>query len=182
MNIFRTYLVRKDQQAVALAITDALGYPEKGMLIVPVEDAGDDIAYISSGIVDDDSPLHGTAAELLAALDARNPEHTITLADCELFTGEVDLTDAEPFGQMDMIRAEVTASADPSAYPEWEQPQGTVGMYDRDAIVRHAGTVWKSLLPFNVWEPGTSGWRLLWSAGDDGPVAPPMKKHCSTAI
>lgn len=172
MNVFRTYLVRASDGPLAVAICDALGYPEKGMFVVQVNDGGNTVGYISTGIVDDDSPIHADAAGLLTALNERNPGHGITLAQCQQFRDALDLTDAEPFGRMDAIRAEIAASADPLSFPEWQQPQGTVGMYDRDDIVRHGGNLWKSMVRFNVWEPGVSGWRPLWSSEGGEPLPP----------
>ena len=68
MNVFRTYIIKAAAGPVALSITDALGYPERGMFTSKVDDAGSTIGYVSSGIVDDASPLHKPAADLLAAL------------------------------------------------------------------------------------------------------------------
>lgn len=45
--------------------------------------------------------------------------------------------------------------------PPWVQPQpGVEGRehYDLDAVVFHAGRLWRSTTPVNVWEPGVSGW------------------------
>lgn len=41
----------------------------------------------------------------------------------------------------------------------WVQPLGAFDAYLRDAVVSHKGKTWESLLDFNVWEPGISGWR-----------------------
>lgn len=41
---------------------------------------------------------------------------------------------------------------------EWVQPQGAHDAYPVDWIVVHNGIEWVNLTPFNVWEPGVSGW------------------------
>lgn len=41
----------------------------------------------------------------------------------------------------------------------WVQPTGAHNAYMRDISITHEGKVWESLLDFNVWEPGKSGWR-----------------------
>ena len=160
MTVFRTYIIKAAAGPTAVAITDALGYPEKGMFTSKVADAGTTVGYVSSGIVDDDSPLNKSAAELLAALTARKPGHGITLAQCQAFKDALDQTDAEPFPRMDLIRKEIKASL--SAQP-WVQPQGTVGMYALDAVVTDGGYTWISTIKDNVWRPGTSGWRRAWT-------------------
>ena len=156
-NVFRTYILRAAQGPVAQAITDALGYPEKGMFVSEIDDEGTLIGYISSGIVDSESPIHKPAADLLAAITARNPGHGITLEQCQQFKDALDQTDAEPFPRMDLIRKEIKASL--SAVP-WVQPQGTEGMYPLDAVVTDEGVTWISTLDNNAWKPGVSGcWR-----------------------
>lgn len=41
----------------------------------------------------------------------------------------------------------------------WEQPQGAHDAYKEGAVVTHNGQQWRSTIPANVWEPGTSpGW------------------------
>lgn len=44
---------------------------------------------------------------------------------------------------------------------EWIQPTGTHDAYREGAIVEHHDKEWESTTPFNVWEPGVSGWRPL---------------------
>ena len=47
----------------------------------------------------------------------------------------------------------------------WQQPIGPATAYPLDATVEHAGKTWISLLQFNVWEPGVSGWREVVAEG-----------------
>ena len=42
---------------------------------------------------------------------------------------------------------------------EWKQPLGAHDAYRLDAITTHDGKEWVSLVDFNVWEPGVTGWR-----------------------
>lgn len=167
MNVFRTYIVKAADGPLAVAICDALGYPEKGMFVAQVD--GGAVGYISTGIVDA-SPIHLDAAGLLAALDDRSPGHGITLAQCEAFKRALDATDDEPFARMEFVRQEIALGA--TAVP-WVQPTGAVDAYAKDAVVSYGGQAWRSLIDANVWAPGVSGWRLLWATTS----APPEWKQ-----
>lgn len=48
---------------------------------------------------------------------------------------------------------------DPSAIPEWQQPEST-NPYMKGDKVTHNGKTWESLIDNNVWEPGTN--ETLW--------------------
>lgn len=48
--------------------------------------------------------------------------------------------------------------ADPSEIPEWEQPDST-NPYMKGDQVTHNGDTWESEIDYNVWEPGTYGWK-----------------------
>lgn len=157
MFVFRTFMVPASLAAKAVAITDALGYPHKGMFIVPV----DNVAMISTGAIDADSPLLGTASALWEAVQAGTPG-SVTMADCAALVAALDLTEAEPHGRMDFVRDEV---ADAVTAPAWVQPTGAHDAYPMDAAVTHAGKGWRNLTPANVWEPSVSGWRELWGQG-----------------
>ena len=50
---------------------------------------------------------------------------------------------------------------DPTAVPEWEQPDST-NPYMKGDKVKHNGKVWMSLVDNNVWEPGVTGTAALW--------------------
>lgn len=50
---------------------------------------------------------------------------------------------------------------DPSAVPEWEQPDST-NPYMKGDKVKHNGKTWVSLVDNNVWEPGAAGTAALW--------------------
>ena len=47
----------------------------------------------------------------------------------------------------------------------WSQPQGAHDAYMKGDQVTIDGRTWESLIDFNVWEPGTSGWREVVSEG-----------------
>ena len=48
-------------------------------------------------------------------------------------------------------------TSDPE-WPTWVQPQGTVGIYNKDAKAMHLGIRWISDVDNNTWEPGVFGW------------------------
>lgn len=174
VNVFRTYTVKVADGPLAVAICDALGYPERGMFTAEVVDGDPEtapaVAYVSSGVVDSESPIHLDAAGLLAALNERSPGHGITLAQCEAFKHALDATDDEPFARMEFVRQEIALGA--TAVP-WVQPTGAMDAYAKDAVVSHSGQAWRSLIDANVWAPGVSGWRLLWATTS----APPEWKQ-----
>lgn len=58
-----------------------------------------------------------------------------------------------------------TASAAHTDNEPWQQPTGAHDAYPLGATVTHNGKAWESLIPFNVWEPGVSGWRELVAEG-----------------
>ena len=47
--------------------------------------------------------------------------------------------------------------------PEWIQPNGAHDAYALNALVTHAGYIWQSTIPANVWEPGSVGAENLWT-------------------
>lgn len=165
-DVFRTFMISAAQGPKAVAICDALGYPDKGMFVSKVADGDPStaptIAYISSGWVPDTSPVLKTANELWAALNTppRSPG-TITLADCQAFKSALDLTPAEPHSHAALIVKEVNGTAPTTP---WVQPQGAHDAYPFDAGVTHAGKKWRSLVPDNVWQPPIN-WREFWSSG-----------------
>ncbi len=178
-NVFKTFILPAAIGVKAVAITNALGYPEKGMFTAKVAetDATDVdgnpttpvIAYIASGIVDSASPLLADAATLWAAVQAGTPG-SVTLADCQAVVEALDLTSAEPFARRDVIREEIKLGATAVA---WVQPQGAHNAYGLNAVVSHAGKSWRSLTPANVWEPGVSGWRPLYASSAPPPWVQP---------
>lgn len=160
-DVFRTFIIPADKAAIATKIVNALGYPEKGMFVKQV---GSGEGLISSGYLRADSPLLGTPAELLAA--ASKADETVTLADCQALLEPMDLTDADPYGRMQVVLEEVAQGA---TAEDWVQPTGAHDAYPRDAVVKHGGKAWRSLIDANVWAPGTSGWRLLWAGSSTPP-------------
>lgn len=60
----------------------------------------------------------------------------------------------------------------------WVQPRGAHDAYRKDAVTAHAGKVWESLIPANVWEPGVTGWREKVPAGSGpAPFRQPLGAH-----
>lgn len=50
---------------------------------------------------------------------------------------------------------------EPGAISDWEQPS-SANPYMKGDKVKHAGTIWESLVDNNVWEPGAAGTESLW--------------------
>lgn len=165
MNVFRTYVVKAADGPLAVRVCDALGYPERGMFVVQVQDGGT-VAYISTGIVDSESPIHADAATLHDAIIDRNPDATVTLTDCEAFKRSLDETQDDPFDRMEFVKADIKLGA--TAVP-WVQPTHAGDAYPKDAVVSYAGQAWRSLHDANVHAPGVSGWRLLWATTTAAP-------------
>ncbi len=46
-------------------------------------------------------------------------------------------------------------------YPEWAQPLGASDAYNTGDIVSYKGTLYKSTVDNNVWEPGVYGWEVV---------------------
>lgn len=168
--VFRTFIVPDAIVPKAVEITDALGYPEKGMFSTPIKDGAEpslgstdtrtQLASISSGAIPSTSALLGSAADLWEAVQAGTPG-AVTLADCQAFVTAIDLSQAEPHGRKDLIKDEIKTAA---TAPAWVQPTGAHDAYSIDAAVTHGGKGWRSLVAANVWAPGVSGWRELWGA------------------
>lgn len=80
---------------------------------------------------------------------------------------------AEAAARQEQIDAEAAAAlaraadelADPPDGGPWVQPTGVQDAYRLNSEVTHNGKTWTSLTPFNVWEPGVSGWREKTSSG-----------------
>ena len=65
-----------------------------------------------------------------------------------------------------------TASAAHTDGEPWQQPTGAHDAYPLAATVTHGGKTRESLIPFNVWEPGVSGWREVVAEGYPAWVQP----------
>lgn len=51
-----------------------------------------------------------------------------------------------------------TVGIDPSGYPEWSQPVGTIDAYMMGDIVSYNGSLYISIVDNNVWAPDVYGW------------------------
>ena len=67
----------------------------------------------------------------------------------------------------DLARRYLTATGAKDGDP-WTQPQGAHDAHPEGWTVTHNGKTWISLIPANVWEPGTSGWREV--TDDEAPA------------
>ena len=72
------------------------------------------------------------------------------------------------------ILAAITATAETAHEDgaEWAQPTGAHDAYALAATVTRGGKTWESLIPWNVWEPGVSGWREVVAEGYPAWVQP----------
>lgn len=66
-------------------------------------------------------------------------------------------TDWEP----DKTPALWASTAPDNVIPDWVQPIGSQDAYMLGDKVRHKGSIWKSTLAGNVWEPGVYGWDIV---------------------
>ena len=101
-----------------------------------------------------------------------------TLAEAE--TKAADLADAYLDARDGTPPTESAETlADVAAWPAWVQPTGAHDAYPQGRIVQHNGTLYRSLIAANVWEPGGEGvpaglWETATDAGDPPatPAAP----------
>ena len=87
------------------------------------------------------------AAALAHAVAAIESAH---LADVAAWAAEDAAADEE---------VPVDAVIDNAEIAGWTQPTGAHDAYPAGRIVLHDGSVWRSTVAANVWEPGVSGWR-----------------------
>ena len=66
----------------------------------------------------------------------------------------------------------MAASAAHTDCEPWQQPTGAHDAVPLGATVTHGGKTWESLIPFNVWAPGVSGWREVVAVGYPAWVQP----------
>jgi len=71
-----------------------------------------------------------------------------------------------------LYQAQLATQAPPASGEEWVQPTDVHNSYAIDSTVSHNGKDWVSLTPFNVWEPGVSGWREVVASGYPAWVQP----------
>ena len=190
-NVFRTFIIPPAALGVATQICDDLGYPEKGMFTsimvegppppMGEEDLRPVQGYISTGLVADDCPLLLDAEGLHAALLERNPDSTVTLVQCTMFTTWLDLTDVQPIPRQEFMLAEINGS--PAVLPEsrkgakaqetadakfnakLREATGTEEGYPMNAVVYYQGFNMRNLLEGNLTEPafGVPTWRKVWT-------------------
>ena len=76
----------------------------------------------------------------------------------------------------DLARRYRTATGAKEGDP-WTQPQGAHDAHPEGWTVIHNGKTWISLIPANVWEPGTSGWREVTDDGVPAESVQPTGGH-----
>ncbi|MCQ9367943.1 hypothetical protein NQ036_06755 [Brevibacterium sp. 91QC2O2] len=75
------------------------------------------------------------------------------------------------------LNADYLAAAGVVEGQEWRQPTSAVDAYPAGWRVTHAGTLWESTTPANVWEPGVSGWREVTADGSPPEWVAPTGAH-----
>jgi hypothetical protein len=58
------------------------------------------------------------------------------------------------------------------ALSKWEQPEGAHDPYLKGERTTVGGKTWESLIDYNVWPPGVSGWREIVAEGNPAWVQP----------
>jgi hypothetical protein len=71
--------------------------------------------------------------------------------------------------QAETLNASVVAALGRVDGEEWVQPAGAHDSFRAGDTVTHGGTEWESLVDWNVWEPGVSGWRQITEDPDSPP-------------
>lgn len=170
MNYYATFILPPAQKATIDLICNELGFPEKGMFtgtmrdgVGPPPDQPDTrpiLGYISSGVLDDTSPLLTfSGAQMLAGIQARNPATIVTAAQCAAIVSWMDLTTDEPIPRQQFMINELAGVPTPGNWSAGGTP------YPMDAVTRHAGQNWRNLIDQNNLVPqlGADGWRRIWT-------------------
>ena len=61
--------------------------------------------------------------------------------------------------QIEEARTQYIAASGRTDGDEWTQPAGVHDSYTEGDTTLHGGKTWVSIIDFNVWEPGVTGWR-----------------------
>jgi hypothetical protein len=163
MNVFRTFNIPASKVALAQKVADVLANGHQGMFRSPF-DAGTpgNAGYISTGIIDDSSPMVQGRAAMKAAL----ADGDVTDEEIDEFADLLDLTDAAPRARIAELKTEVGSTVSAA---DWAQPTGAQDAYPKGAVAKHNGKTWKSLQAANVFEPGLASWREVWGTATDTP-------------
>lgn len=167
-NVFKTLCIPAAQLTKAVAICNALGFPDRGTFIGKMALSGAEplsgpdtrtmAGYIASGVFDSASPLLGTSSNLFVALKGAPG---ISQADCDAFVAALEVTSTEPISRREMIARECNGT---EVTTPWVQP-GSTNPYQLGAAVTYNGKSWRNVMDNNVWAPGVTGWNLFWTSG-----------------
>lgn len=109
----------------------------------------DDMARTVTDYTTDPPTVRPYTAEENAAADAA--------AAAQAAAAQYEAQQAADRAALDALAT--TASAAHTDGQPWVQPTGAHDAYPLAATVTHDDKTWESLIPFNVWAPGVSGWR-----------------------
>lgn len=167
MNTFITVNVPASLITTAIKITDALGNGHPGMFraaMTAAEGETESLGFISTGMIQDTSPLiNGRQAMLDALVDT-----DVTEQEIDDLLAVMDLTDEKPRARVKQLQEEVSKT---TSAADWARPFGSTDTYGRDAVTKHRGKTWVSMQNDNPFEPGVASWREIWSAGPNTPPA-----------
>ena len=170
-NITRSFFIPATVVATAVKITDALQDGHQGMFqsffkvgALLGEEGDTPRIFVSTGVIDDQSPLVLGKTALTAAL----ADTDVTEAEITAMVNALDLTAEDAIGRAQTLEAERTTTVSAA---DWSQPAGAQDAYPMDALVKHAGETWRSLQAANVFEPGVASWRIVWGSTTDTPPA-----------
>lgn len=104
-------------------------------------------------------------AALVELYEAWQPDMVYTAGDIRSHGGtlyrivqpHVSQSDWSP----DVVPALWVRCAPAGVIPAWVQPLGAHDSYALGALVTHNGSVWRSTIAANVWEPGVYGWETV---------------------
>jgi hypothetical protein len=169
MNVRRTFNIPAADVALAQKVADALQNGHQGMFRsffkagAELGQQGDTPAiYVSTGVIDSESPmLNGTAA-LTAALEGTS----VTTQEIADFAAILDYSEADALSRAAELDAELNATVSAA---DWVQPTGASDAYPKDALVKYDGKTWKSLQDANVFQPGVASWRETWGTATNTP-------------
>ena len=169
MNITRSFFIPATVVATAVKITDALQDGHQGMFqsffkdgALLGEEGDTPRIFVSTGVIDDQSPLVLGKTALTAALVGTD----VTGAEIDALVKALDLTAEDATGRAKTLEAERTTTVSAAG---WSQPAGAQDAYPIDALVKHEGETWRSLQAANGFEPGRASWRIVWGAASDTP-------------
>lgn len=174
MNVFRTFNIPTSLMVTAQKIANNLSLEHHDMFISSFDENGvssdTPLGYISSGFIDETSPLLDKT-QLEIALQGTG----VTQQEIDDFFAAQDLTDEDPFVRISKLSDEIFNP--PVSQGNWVQPTGAQDAYPLDTVITYNTKTWVSLVDANVWEPGVSAWREVWASSTPPEWVQPTGAH-----